>query len=431
MAPSSWVLAAASLLFGQALAQCQGTSPTPRWNIQMESGYKSKLLLTGLSTPRGVDFDRQGNLLIVERGRGISYVKLTEAADGSVCVQEKKLLINDAQLNHGIAMSPDGNMLYVSSTENVYQYVYDGVAGTATGRKTLVTGMTVPGTTHPTRSLLVSRADPDLLLVQRGSNGNLDADAAREEIGRSVVRYFNISDVAAASQPFATGGSLLGMGLRNSEAIGENVPRGEFWSVENSVDNLARQGRTINNENPAEEMNFHGRIEAGNPRLGGNYGYPECVTAWELSTLANPALSVGSQIAITVPVGGNVSAADAACQKYIAPRLSFPSHTAPLDVKFTADGKYAFIAFHGSWNRSPPDGYRVERVEFGADGQPVANSTSKTAGVTVMKNGNNAVCPGQCFRPVGLAFDNKGRLFMSSDSTGEVYVLSGGTGLGA
>lgn len=328
-------------------------------------------------------------------------------------------------------MSPDGNMLYVSSTENVYQYVYDGVAGTATGRKTLVTGMTVPGTTHPTRSLLVSRADPDLLLVQRGSNGNLDADAAREEIGRSVVRYFNISDVAAASQPFATGGSLLGMGLRNSEAIGENVPRGEFWSVENSVDNLARQGRTINNENPAEEMNFHGRIEAGNPRLGGNYGYPECVTAWELSTLANPALSVGSQIAITVPVGGNVSAADAACQKYIAPRLSFPSHTAPLDVKFTADGKYAFIAFHGSWNRSPPDGYRVERVEFGADGQPVANSTSKTAGVTVMKNGNNAVCPGQCFRPVGLAFDNKGRLFMSSDSTGEVYVLSGGTGLGA
>lgn len=122
-------------------------------------------------------------------------------------------------------------MLYVSSTENVYQYVYDGVAGTATGRKTLVTGMTVPGTTHPTRSLLVSRADPDLLLVQRGSNGNLDADAAREEIGRSVVRYFNISDVAAASQPFATGGSLLGMGLRNSEAIGENVPRGEFVCV--------------------------------------------------------------------------------------------------------------------------------------------------------------------------------------------------------
>lgn len=99
MAPPSWVLAAASLLFGQALAQCQGTSPTPRWNIQMESGYKSKLLLTGLSTPRGVDFDRQGNLLIVERGRGISYVKLTEAADGSVCVQEKKLLINDAQVN--------------------------------------------------------------------------------------------------------------------------------------------------------------------------------------------------------------------------------------------------------------------------------------------------------------------------------------------
>lgn len=29
-----------------------------------------------------------------------------------------------------------------------------------------------------------------------------------------------------------------------------------------------------------------------------------------------------------------------------------------------------------------------------------------------------------CFRPVGLAWDKKGRLFMSSDQTGEVYVIT-------
>jgi hypothetical protein len=29
----------------------------------------------------------------------------------------------------------------------------------------------------------------------------------------------------------------------------------------------------------------------------------------------------------------------------------------------------------------------------------------------------------KCFRPVGVAFDTKGRLYMSSDSTGEVYVI--------
>jgi hypothetical protein len=30
----------------------------------------------------------------------------------------------------------------------------------------------------------------------------------------------------------------------------------------------------------------------------------------------------------------------------------------------------------------------------------------------------------KCFRPTGIAFDSKGRLFMASDSTGEIYVIT-------
>ena len=40
-----------------------------------------------------------------------------------------------------------------------------------------------------------------------------------------------------------------------------------------------------------------------------------------------------------------------------------------------------------------------------------------------MINPDNSKCPEDCFRPVGLALDSKERLFMSSDSTGEIYVL--------
>lgn len=38
---------------------------------------------------------------------------------------------------------------------------------------------------------------------------------------------------------------------------------------------------------------------------------------------------------------------------------------------------------------------------------------------------NLAACPdqGRCIRPVGLDFDRKGRLFVSSDSSGEVFVV--------
>lgn len=71
-------------------------------------------------------------------------------------------------------------------------------------------------------------------------------------------------------------------------------------------------------------------------------------------------------------------------------------------------------------DRSPPDGYRVIRIDFGADGQP---TSSPLAGVPIMANPDNTRCPGGCFRPTGLAFDHSGRLFMSSDSTGEIYLI--------
>lgn len=42
-----------------------------------------------------------------------------------------------------------------------------------------------------------------------------------------------------------------------------------------------------------------------------------------------------------------------------------------------------------------------------------------------MWNDDNANCPGGCFRPVGLTLDRKGRVFMTSDSSGELYVITG------
>ncbi|KAL8303334.1 hypothetical protein RB601_007889 [Gaeumannomyces tritici] len=434
MVPVGWIrgsgLITAVLLAGQSLAQSCQTAPSVRFDIRMGEGYSSKPIVSGLSRPRGIATDSQGNLLVVEAGSGVRHVKLAESG-GSVCVQSSKQLLADSQLTHGIALSPDNKHLYVSGMHGVFQYAYNAVAGTASNRKLIVTDLSNPGTTHATRSLWVSRANPDLLLVHRGSYSNIDPDAAKEETGRAVIRYFNISEIAQTPQPHATGGSLLAMGVRNTVAFGENVARGEFWSVDNSIDDMRRFGAQVNNDNPAEKMNFHGAIELGNKHLGGNFGYPTCVAAWRTDTLSNGALRVGSQIAVDVGSGQDAAALDAACQqKFLPPRLSFPSHNAPLDVKFTADGKHAFIAFHGSWNRSPPDGYRVVRVDMGADGQPVQAADSTNPGTVVMRNANNAACSSGCFRPVGLAIDAKGRMFMSSDSTGEIYVISGGAGLG-
>ena len=46
-----------------------------------------------------------------------------------------------------------------------------------------------------------------------------------------------------------------------------------------------------------------------------------------------------------------------------------------------------------------------------------------TAATAIIGNSDVDECPGSCFRPVGIAFDKAGRLYFSSDSTGEVYVV--------
>jgi hypothetical protein len=77
-------------------------------------------------------------------------------------------------------------------------------------------------------------------------------------------------------------------------------------------------------------------------------------------------------------------------------------------------------------NRNPPDGYRLSKITFNPSmGMPTEPSTSNSAAINVMSNPNNSNCPNRCFRPVDIAFDSKGRLFMTSDTTGEVWVIGG------
>ena len=73
-------------------------------------------------------------------------------------------------------------------------------------------------------------------------------------------------------------------------------------------------------------------------------------------------------------------------------------------------------------DRTEPVGYKVSSIAF-SNGSPVAQSNSMTSTTDIFANADNSQCPDNCFRPVGLDLDSQGRLFMSSDSTGEVYVL--------
>lgn len=135
---------------------------------------------------------------------------------------------------------------------------------------------------HVSRTFLLLQIDNDTLLVSRGSSENMDLVAAQLDSGRSQVRAFNISNLPdGRPYNYPSEGRLLGWGLRNSVGVAEHPVTGGIYSVENSADQVVRNGTfDIHEDNPGEEMNFLGYLDCSTGDLGGNYGCPFCFALW-------------------------------------------------------------------------------------------------------------------------------------------------------
>ncbi|KAK7747312.1 hypothetical protein SLS53_001565 [Cytospora paraplurivora] len=365
----------------------------PRFgNPVVGSGWTAQLIAANLTKPRGVIFDQSGALLVVQQGSGIVRLTFTDYGGTCLVVNETTTVVDD----------PD----------------------------------------HVTRTLLLSRKSPNTLLVSRGSSENMDPAALQIASGHSQVRAFDINDLPsddggrARPYNYPSEGRLLGWGLRNDVGVAEHPVTGAIYSVENSADELYRYGYDIHEDNPGEEMNFLGFLDGngngnGNgsagQQSGGNYGYPLCFALSNTDGFPGTGdMTVGSQFALGDVIINSQIINDTTCARdYIPPRLTFQAHTAPMDIIFNPQGDTAYVTFHGSWDRTHPAGYVVSTVDFdSATGEPLAPADS-THAVTadILSNADLSRCPGACFRPVGLAWDGQGRLFVSSDATGEVYVL--------
>lgn len=250
-------------------------------------------------------------------------------------------------MNHGLALSPDGKTLYASSSEAAFSWTYNAENVSVSGTKTtLVTGMN--NSDHVTRTLLVPQKADGLLVISRGSTSNLDAESEMLSIGRSQIKAFNLTNITDAGYDFATNGLRLGWGLRNSVGLAEHPLTGGIYSVENSADEVVRDGKDVHEDNPGEEMNFHGYLNGTEyAAQGSNYGYPNCFAAWMPEDLPqNAKLAVGTQFAI-----GNQDDRinDTFCSQQTPPRLTFQAHMAPLDIAFNNTGTEGWVTFHGSW----------------------------------------------------------------------------------
>ncbi|KAJ4380843.1 hypothetical protein N0V86_004205 [Didymella sp. IMI 355093] len=413
-----------------ASSACSSTIAPQNAAPSVAPGFRVEVVANNLTRPRSIQFDSEGALLVVEQSQGVRRIRLS--GDGS-CVRQDgdvQKVTDNTSLNHGLALSEDGRTLYASSASAVYAWDYDATQGQTTSDSRQIVGDFGPTDGHVTRTLLLSQSVPGMLLVSRGSGPNLDVRALDRSTAISTIKAFNVTNVTSEGYSYINNGLLLGWGLRNSVGVGEEPVSGGIYSVENSVDNFQRGTELINENNPGEEMNFHGYLNGTQyEQQGGNYGYPTCYAAWNVSEIPdNQGISVGSQFAIG---NQNETVNDEDCRdEHIAPRLTFQAHMAPIDIKFNTKGTGAWVSFRGSWNREDPIGYKVSFVRFDGNGSPTAAANSTTAAVDVVSNPNLSECPDNCFRPAGLAWDSQGRLFFSSDATGEIYVVTREDGTG-
>jgi hypothetical protein len=107
------------------------------------------------------------------------------------------------------------------------------------------------------------------------------------------------------------------------------------------------------------------------------------------------------------------------CREFTAPVWKFKAHMAPLGLRFYRGKQFPvefknqlFVAEHGSWNRSEPQGYRVALVKF-KQGKPISEEVFIDGWLT-----NDGDVLG---RPVDILEMPDGSLLISDDKRGVIY----------
>jgi glucose/arabinose dehydrogenase len=122
-----------------------------------------------------------------------------------------------------------------------------------------------------------------------------------------------------------------------------------------------------------------------------------------------------------VPDPGLGKQAPAKVRDSIQPKIAIQAHSAPIGLTFYTGSMFPaeyrgnlFIAYHGSWNRTVPTGYKV--VRFAVKDGKVGGQQDFITGW--LQNGDS------WGRPVGLQVGKSGDLYITDDKGGQVYVVT-------
>lgn len=310
--------------------------------------------------------------LLVSSPRGSQVFLVADRDTGEVAAGRASVLLDGLNRPHGLALH-DG-WLYIGEGSGVSRIRFDAARRTTSGElEKIVKGLPAGGN-HWSKTVHVG--PDDRLYVSVGSSCNVCIEEDPRRAG--ILRY----------ELDGSGGTQYASGLRNTVDFAWYPRTGLLYGTDNGRDLLG-------DDFPPCELNEI--VE------GGFYGWPHVNGAGHLDP----------------DFAGQAGAAK--LDSAIDPVHAFPAHSAPLGIAFYDHDAFpsryrdaAFVALHGSWNRSRKQGYAVVAVHFNADGSTVQEPF--LSGFVVDEEASG--------RPVGIAVGANGELFVSDDYTGSIYRIN-------
>jgi glucose/arabinose dehydrogenase len=361
---------------------------------KVPEGLQIRALATGFQHPRSLYVLPNGDVLVVEsngpkppifrpkdiitgwvqwfagaKAKDANRITLLRDANGDGVPEVRTVFLDHLSSPFGVALV--GHDLYVANTDAVVRYPYQDGETTITDPGTKLTDLPGGPIDHHWTKALLASPDGSKLYVGVGSNSNITENGIGAEYERAAI--WEVDRATGAHRIYASG-------LRNPTGLQWEPVTGKLWAIANERDEIG----------PDLVPDYLTSV-----RDGGFYGWPYSYYGEHLDPRVQP------------------QRPDLVA-KAIVPDYALSSHVAPLGLALYKGSELperyqggAFVGEHGSWDRTPLNGYKVVFVPF-SGGKPSGPAQDVVTGFLDANDHARG-------RPVGLAVDRSGALLIADD----------------
>lgn len=335
--------------------------------LNLPQGFQISAYATGFHTARLMTMGPGGVLLVANRG-GNSVVAVFPGKTPQRAAKTQTLLSN---LHDPTSLDMHAGYLYIGEGNAIARVKLDNQLHMGSIER-IIPNLPLGGQ-HSTRTVLVG---PDNhIYVAIGSTCNVCNETNPH---RAAIWVYNMD---------GSHGRLFAKGLRNAVGMQINPWTKQIWVTNNGRDLLG-------DDVPPETI--YALVDQG------DYGWPRC----HAGDVVDPEFGKSAN----------------ACQGVQQPLIKMQAHSAPLGLAFYTEQQTQFpeqyrnslyVAFHGSWNRSVPTGYKVIRIPL--NNGRIAGPPQDFITGFLQSDGT------RLGRPVGITLAPDGSMFVSDDAHNTIY----------